>query len=97
MPESSYEAMLRIVSVSFQEKNKWRLSDGSNTFHAEIMDDKFLDKIDRNEASFAKDDRIRAIVRVKQTLKGDSMKADFFVDKVIDHISAARQLKLPIK
>lgn len=95
-PESQYQAMLQLISVSFQEKNKWRVSDGTNTFYAEVTDKKFIDKIANNEASFAKDDKIWAVVRVKQVLKGDAMKADYFIDEVIDHITAARQLKLPI-
>lgn len=97
LPDSSYEAMLRLVSISFQEKNKWRVSDGSNTFYAEVTDADFLGRIDRNEVSFSKDDKIKAVVRVKQIMKGDSIKADYFIDQVIEHISAARQLKLPIK
>lgn len=97
LPDSTIEAVLRLISISFQERNKWRVSDGTNTFYADVLDEEFLAMVGRNEVAFAKDDRIRALVRTRQTIRGDGLKAEYFIDKVLEHVSASRQLKLPLQ
>lgn len=95
--ENTYETNLQTVSVSFLESNKWRFTDGSNTFHAKIADKKFIEQVQNNDISFAKDDIIRVLLHTKQTLTSKGIKTDYTVKKVISHRSTARQLSLPME
>lgn len=95
--ETVYETILQVSSISFNEDNKWRLSEGSGSFLAEIADVEFMSKVQRNEAAFAKDDLLTVRMRRRQWLteKG-TMKPEYIVEKVLEHKSAAVQLKLDL-
>lgn len=95
--EHTYITSLQAVSVVFQEKNKWRFSDGTNTFFAEINDGVFAQKVQNNDISFAKNDIFKVELYTKQTLTAKGIKTEYTVNKVIGHRSAARQLQLPIE
>lgn len=95
--EHTYITSLQAVSVVFQEKNKWRFSDGTNTFFAEINDIVFAQKVQNNDISFAKNDIFKVELHTKQTLTAKGIKTEYIVNKVIGHRSAARQLQLPIE
>lgn len=94
--ESTYETIVKVVNVAFQEDNMWRLSEGGNTFYAKIEDDEFTKDVQLNKRFFAKDDLFRVRLRQKQYLgeKGN-VKMEYAVEEVLEHRSAARQLKLP--
>ena len=93
--DTTYEINLHLLSVAFQEKNKWRFSDGSSTFFAEIMDEDFAGKVQNNTVAFAKNDILRVLLRAKQTLTAAGIRTDYAVVKVLDHRHSARQLSLP--
>jgi hypothetical protein len=95
--ETVYETILQVSSISFNEDNKWRLSEGTGSFHAEIADADFMAKVQKNEVAFAKDDLLTVRMRRRQwiTEKG-TVKPEYIVEKVLDHKSAAVQLKLDI-
>lgn len=95
--ESVYETMLQLVSLSFHEDNKWRLSEGNNSFLCDITDPDFNSKVQKNEIAFAKDDILKVNLRKRQWLteKG-TMRTDYIVEKVLEHKSAVIQLKLDI-
>ncbi len=44
-----HDMNLRLVSVAFAEGNKWRVSDGEQTFFVTIEDEAFLARIEANE------------------------------------------------
>lgn len=94
--ESVAETVVKVVNVAFQEDNMWRLSEGGNIFYAKIEDRVFLDDVQNNDKSFAKDDLFFVNLRKKQYLgeKGN-VKTEYTVEKVIRHRSAARQINLP--
>jgi len=94
--ESTHETNLQAVSVVFQEKNKWRFTDGANTFFADIDDAVFVKRVQENDVSFSKDDILRVELHTKQTLTAKGIKTEYTVLKVIGHRSAARQLDLPL-
>lgn len=93
-----YVARLQIVSLSFQDGNKWRFSDGQQSFHAAILDEKFNDRIARREAHFAKDDIIRARVRRRQYVADGKLRAEHAILEVLAHTSVppAMQGKLEL-
>lgn len=85
---------LQVVSPAFKEGNKWRFSDGASSFYAEILDQDFLDRVDRNEEFFAKDDIFKVKLRKKQYLAADGVKTDLFVEEILDHKSAAQRVQI---
>jgi hypothetical protein len=93
--ESTYETVVKVVNVAFQEENMWRLAEGQNIFYAKIEDQSFIHDVQANERAFAKDDLFFVTLRKKQFLgeKGN-VKTDYAVVKVNDHRSAARQIPL---
>ena len=57
---------LQIETVTFQEGNKWRFSDGGSSFWAEIEDADFLARIESGQERFGKGDTLIATVRIAQ-------------------------------
>lgn len=85
-----YVARLQIVTISFQDGNKWRFSDGQQSFYATISDDVFNQRVTNREEQFGKDDIIRAKVRRRQYMvDGGKLRADYEIVEVLQHIKAA--------
>ncbi len=85
---------LQIISLSFKEENKWKVTDGLEPFNVTIDDVDFLNKIAKNEISFSKNDYLVCDVRERQyqTLKG--LRKERAIIKVKEHQPAPKQLKL---
>lgn len=96
--ESTYETIVKVVNVAFQEDNLWRISEGSEVFYAKIEHLDFLKDVQNNERSFAKDDLFKVRLRKRQILgeKG-KVKIEAAIEEVLDHRSAARQISLPFE
>lgn len=88
------ETHLTLVNVSFQD-GKWKFNDGSQTFFAEIVDGDFNEKVRGNQITFARDDILKVILIRKQYISDGAIKTEYALKKVIDHRSAAVQMKLP--
>lgn len=87
-----------IVSLSFKEGNKWRLSDGQNAVFVEIADADFLARVDRNLERFAKGDILLGHTRITQRLMPDgSLRTDYTLLKIVEHKPGAAQIDLPIE
>lgn len=95
--EKDIEMNLQIVNISFQKDGKWRFSDGNATFFADIIDEDFNNKVEQNEKFFAKDDLLRVNARMKQSIVSGSIKTEYVINKILEHRSAAVQIKLPFK
>lgn len=103
-PEVDDEPLLRresvaafsIISLSFNEDNKWRLNDGQNPIWAKIEDVRFLQQVDQNEIAFAKGDILICDVIVEQWQTAAGLRTETRVVRVREHRSAARQLGLPL-
>jgi hypothetical protein len=85
---------LQIINASFADGNKWRFTDGNQTFFAEILDDEFLNRVNSSEEVFAKNDILKANVQLQQWLTIKGMKSEYSILTVIDHRSASRQIDL---
>jgi len=89
-----YTATLQVLTLAFQDGNKWRFTEGGgNTYYADILDEEFVQRIRSNE-QFAKDDIIRALVRRTQRLTKDGLKAEYEVVKVLEHRSATPKVQM---
>lgn len=95
--ETVTEAYLQIVSLSFKKDNKWRFSRGESVFYATIEDEDFLARVHRNEIRFSKDDILKVRLRIIETLTEKGIDTEHYVEEVMEHRSAARQLKLPME
>lgn len=86
-----------IVSLSFKEGNKWRLSDGNVTAFVEVADQDFLSRVDRNLVRFAKGDLIIGRTRITQRLMPDgNLRTDYTLLSVQEHRPGAPQIELPL-
>jgi hypothetical protein len=83
-----------ILSLAFKDDNKWRLSDGNTPVSVLIADKEFLDKVNKDEISFAKNDVLICEVKMEQWQSTSGIKTDYTVLRVIQHKSAARQLPI---
>jgi hypothetical protein len=65
---------LQIVSLSFKDDNKWRVTDGSEPFSVGIEDSDFLKQVANSEISFSRGDYLVCDVREKQTSTPQGLK-----------------------
>ena len=82
-----------IVSLSFKEDNRWRLTDGQNTFSVLMNDEAFVRKVDANQAGFFKGDVLICQLRTRQWRVKEGVRSEYEVVEVVDHQSS-RQLPL---
>lgn len=90
------EVYLKVFSVSFVEGNKWRFSDGNVEFFAAITDQEFIKKVQESKDAFSKDDLFKVRLRERQWIADTGIKSEYEIEKVIDHRSGAKQIKLPL-
>lgn len=89
-----YIARLQIVTISFQDGNKWRFSDGQQSFYATISDEIFNQRVTNREEQFGKGDIIRAKVRRRQYMAdGDKLRADYEIIEVLQHLVATPMIQ----
>lgn len=89
--------VLAIISLSFKDDRKWRFYDGDSEFWATISDVKFLQMVDQNAAVFCKGDRLKVRIKTIQWDTPKGLRKEYDIVEIIEHNSAARQLKLPIE
>ena len=81
----SERTLLQIESAVFKDGNKWRFSDGSNSFFAEIKDDAFLARIDAGQERFGKADVLIVDLRRIQTISDTGLKSEYLIARVHEH------------
>ncbi len=89
------EVYLKPLAVSFVEGNKWKFSDGNVEFFATIVDEEFIKKVQDSKDAFSKDDLFKVSLRERQWIADTGIKSDYEIEKVINHRSGAKQIKLP--
>lgn len=94
LSDQSATANLQLVSVAFKGDNKWRFFDGSTQFHAAILDDRFVHRVQSGEENFAAGDILTVTLRRRQWLEGDTMKAENEVVEVLSHRRGMAQIPL---
>ena len=67
--------LLQIESAVFKDGNKWRFSDGSTSFFAEITDEAFLERINSGDERFGKGDVLVVDLRRIQTIADTGLSA----------------------
>lgn len=97
LSENTTEKALQVINVSFSEGNKWRFSDGSASFLAEITDKHFLQDVNSMKLNFSKGDMLLADLKVTQYMSGDAIKTSYEVTKVKKQINPQRQIEFPFE
>jgi hypothetical protein len=92
--DTTSEAVLRPIAVSFSEGNKWRFSDGDATFFAAIEDARFAHAVEVGSERFAKNDLLRVRLRTRQSKIQGGLRTERTIVEVIDHIPGSTQLNL---
>jgi len=85
---------LELLAPSFVEGNKWRVAQGGEPFWVEMLDEHFLDSVERGERSFRKGDYLIVEFRTRAYATPDGLQADRDVVRVLDHRTRTRQLPL---
>lgn len=91
---SSTDTRVVIVAPSFQEGNKWRVSDGSRNIFVSIEDPAFVGAVQSGHEAFRKGDILRVTLQTRQWLEGAELKAEHAIVKVLQHESAPEQRNL---
>lgn len=84
--EQEYRVGLIIESPTFKEGNKWRFFDGSSSFHADILDQEFLTKVNTGEVRFGKGDVLIVLMKFTQSSSINTpLKIERAILKVLEH------------
>lgn len=94
LPERRWTSAYTIVSLSFKEENKWRLSDGQAVISAAILDEDFLKRVDQRLLSFSKGDVLVCQIRQRQTQTPEGLRTEYDVIHVDEYKPAPKQYKL---
>lgn len=94
---SETETILRIIAISFKEGNKWRLSDGGNTYFIALLDEEFLGRVHRGDIRFGENDCLRVVLRLRQWYEESELKIAREILKVVEHIPSGRQSLMPFE
>lgn len=88
--DTTIQMTLIIEAPVFKDGNKWRFSDGQNSFYADILDLEFLSNVDKGEP-FAKGDLLRVDLRITQERAGIKITTERAVIKVHEHKTGQKQ------
>lgn len=89
------EMIVKIVSLVFDENQKWRFSDGDVVFWAKIEDEAFWRTINDGRQAFRSGDRLKVRCKVVQHAgANESLTTERIVTKVIQVIPKPTQIKL---
>ena len=88
--DTTSKKLLLIESLTFKDGNKWRVHDGTATFHASIEDKAFLGSIDAGER-FGKGDVLVVDLRQVQSIVGAKLINESIIVKVWEHRQPLQQ------
>lgn len=92
--EQTSTMVVTIASVAFIDGNKWRLTDGEQTFHAALVDHEFRSRVDRGVEAFRNGDMLKCEIRMVQTRRQNGLHTEREIVKVIEHIPRGIQLSI---
>jgi hypothetical protein len=93
---SNYRKAFSIISLSFKRGNKWRLHDGQSARSITVLDQEFMDMIDRSEVAFSKGDILICEVREVALRTADGIRSNLELVKVLEHRPRAVPPTLPL-
>lgn len=100
VPENMFEQemLLKIVSLVFDEAQKWRFTDGDTTFWAKVEDKDFWNSVNSSEQAFRNGDRLKAVCRIVQRIGvNGNIITERSIIKVIEVLPKPTQIKLKLE
>jgi anthranilate/para-aminobenzoate synthase component I len=95
LDESERTAFLTIVKLSFDERYKWKFSDGNAKFDADIEDEDFFKAVQNRDLHFANGDILKVTLSTRTSrTKAGRLHSEYKVLKVLDVIPGPEQHKL---
>lgn len=92
------EVLLKIVSLVFDEAQKWRFTDGDTTFWAKVEDKDFWNSVNSSEQAFRNGDRLKAVCRIVQRIGvNGNIITERSIIKVIEVLPKPTQIKLKLE
>jgi hypothetical protein len=88
--ENTVNMTLVLIAAVFQDGNKWKFSDGSNTYSVAIEDEEFIKRVDAGER-FGKGDVFDVEMSITQTRIGGKINVTRSIRTVIDHREPSHQ------
>jgi hypothetical protein len=90
--EAEAQMVLVLRTISFAEGHKWRFSDGTVEFFADIADHEFMTRVMLGGDTFGAGDRLDCMVTTRQTTTADDKLAtERTITRVIRHTPGPRQ------
>ena len=91
--ESVFSGAYHIVTANFEGGYKWRLANDSGMIQASMVDQEFIDKLDNNEISLAKEDILLLEIKATQwRTSNEKIRTQYEIIKVKKHIEANKQI-----
>lgn len=87
------EDFLQIINVAF-EHGKWKFSNGTSQFFANIEDADFIKSVIENKTQFGSTDVLKVKMRTNRKFTRDGLKSEFIIEKVLEHIKDSQQIEL---
>lgn len=84
--DTTSERALTIVTPSFKEGVKWRVSDGNVTYLVAMADRAFVERVQAGDVSLNARDILRVKLRVHQYRADQGLKTEYEVTEVLEHI-----------
>lgn len=87
---------VEIVSPDFVPGNKWRVTDGNETFWVAIDDEVFWARVARGQESFSAGDILRCRMRFLATRGDAGLRTERSIVEVLEHIPKVRPVQMPL-
>jgi hypothetical protein len=97
LDKKEFETFINLHRISFNEKNKWYVSDGTSSYSVLVEDTDYIHKIDKGDISFAKTDLLKVVIQLTQYQTDEGLKAKYVIKKVLSHNKKPQQIKLDIE
>ncbi len=88
-------SILVLLSPSFSEGNKWKVSGGTGPFWVGIEDQAFLAKVNTGSEAFRKGDILHVTLRTRQWMEGRELKAEHCIVEVHKHENQLNHPEFP--
>ena len=85
--ETDFEIVLTIITLSFDQSKKWRLSDGEQAYSVNILDNSFWARVHQREINFGDGDTLRCRMHARQSRDGNGkISTERWISKIIEFI-----------
>lgn len=95
--DTTSDALLEIVRLSFNQEHKWGFTDGDRSFNAILEDEDFWERIDTRQVAFAEGDQILARLRTETFRTPGGLRSRHTIKKVLRFIPKPKNLDFGFK